>query len=63
MHKIKGEYVSEFEGFMDRFLKKHPDVIADQERGWYIWWDHRLDLDELEKQHESDVPAKPYPYD
>lgn len=63
MHKLKGAYVSEFEDYMNRFLMKHPDVIADQERGWYIWWDHRLDLDELEKQQESEVPAKPYPYD
>ncbi|MFD2367741.1 DUF3460 family protein [Pseudoduganella sp. GCM10020061] len=63
MHKTKGAYVSEFERYMDAFLKKHPDVIEDQERGWYIWWDHRLDLDQAEKERESEVPAKPYPYD
>lgn len=63
IHKTKGPYVSEFEQYMDAFLKRHPDVVCDQERGWYIWWDHRLDLDAVEKERASEVPAKPYPYD
>lgn len=63
VHKIKGAYVSDFARYMDDFLKKHPDVVEDQERGWYIWWDHRLDLDALAREKEGEVPAKPYPYD
>lgn len=62
VYKFKGPYLSDFENYMEAFLKKHPDVIEDQERGWYIWWDHRLDLVELEKELESEVPQKPYPY-
>ena len=58
-----GGYVSEFDQFLDGFLRTHPEVEADQKRGWYIWWDHRLDLDELEKQHKDEVPAKPYQYE
>lgn len=63
IHKTKGAYVSEFEQYMNAFLKRHPDVVEDQERGWYIWWDHRLDLDEVQKERASEVPQKPYPYD
>ena len=36
IHKTKGAYVSEFEQYMNTFLERHPDVILDQERGWYI---------------------------
>jgi hypothetical protein len=38
-------------------------VEEDRRRGWYIWWDHRVDLDELDKQRENELPVKPYVYD
>jgi len=53
-------YVSEFERFMQAYLDHHPDVVADQRCGWSIWWDHRVDLDELDRQRASEVPFKPY---
>ncbi len=58
-----GGYVSDFEQFMDGFMAEHPEVEEDRRTGWYIWWDHRVDLDELEKQRQSDVPEKPYHYE
>lgn len=58
-----GGYVSEFDQFLDRFLRQHPEVPEDQQRGWYIWWDHRVDLDELDKQREDSVAVKPYSYE
>lgn len=57
-----GGYVSDFEQFMNSYLDQHPEVEADRQHGWSIWWDHRLDLAELDKQRESEVPAKPYRY-
>ena len=56
-------YVSEFDQFLQAYLHQHPEVEEDQMRGWYIWWDHRLDLDEMEKQKKTEVPAKPYQYE
>lgn len=58
-----GGYVSEFEQFMGQYLARRPQVIEDRQRGWYIWWDHRVDLDELDKQRQSSVPEKPYHYE
>lgn len=58
-----GGYVSEFEQFMGRFIAAHPEVAQDRRRGWDIWWDHRVDLDELEKQRADQVPDKPYHYE
>jgi hypothetical protein len=55
-------YVSEFEQFLDCFLSEHPEVAEDQRRAWYIWWDHPIDLKDLEKP-KDEVPAKPYQYE
>lgn len=58
-----GGYVSDFEQFMQGFLASHPEVEEDQRDGWYIWWDHRVDLDELDQQRRDEVPDKPYHYE
>lgn len=58
-----GGYVSEFDQFMGQYLAKRPQVVEDRQRGWYIYWDHRVDLDELEQQRENAVPDKPYHYE
>lgn len=69
MHKSEryrpfaGGYVSDFDQFMHAFLAQHPEVEQDRRHGWNIWWDHRLDLAELDKLRESEVPAKPYRYE
>ncbi|NWG87130.1 MAG: DUF3460 family protein [Hydrogenophilaceae bacterium] len=31
-------YVSEFTLFMNKYLKEHPEVVKDQQRGWKIYW-------------------------
>jgi hypothetical protein len=58
-----GGYVSEFEQFLGTFLCQHPEVDEDRRRAWYIWWDHKIDLKDLEPHHDDDVPVKPYQYD
>ena len=57
-----GGYVSEFTQFMDTFLKEHPAVVENERRGWYIFWDRRVDLEELKKANQDSVPTKPYYY-
>ena len=58
-----GGYVSEFDQFINDFMAHHPEVEEDQKRGWYIWWDHRVDLKDLEKQQEDAIPVKSYQYE
>ena len=55
-------YVSDFEAYLNSYKAAHPEVEEDQMRGWYIWWDHRVDFDELDKQRQDSVPVKPYYY-
>jgi hypothetical protein len=57
-----GGYVSEYSKFIDSYLHQHPEVLADQLDGWYIWWDHQVDLKELEKAQKDSVPLPPYYY-
>ena len=56
-------YISEFDDFLHRYLEQHPEVVEDRQRGWYIWWDHRVDLDELDKQRKNTVQEPPYHYE
>lgn len=58
-----GGYVSEFDQFLNGFIETHPDLPEQQLRGWYIWWDQRIDLEELEKARKDAVPVKPYSYE
>lgn len=60
---FSGGYVSEFDQFMGQYLAQRPQVVEDRQRGWYIFWDHRVDPDELEQQRENAVPEKPYHYE
>jgi hypothetical protein len=55
-------YVSEFEQFLNQYKEEHPQVEADQRRGWKIWWDHRQDLDAADRQKKDSVQTKPYYY-
>jgi hypothetical protein len=55
-------YVSEYEQFLNRYKDEHPGVEDEQRRGWKIWWDHRLDLDAVDRQRRDTVQTKPYYY-
>jgi hypothetical protein len=46
---------------MNGFLEKHPEVVEERRKGWYLYWDHHVDLDELEEKHDT-VPIFGYPY-
>jgi len=56
------KYVSEFEEFLEGYKSAHPNVEEDQRRGWKIWWDHRQDLDAVDRQKKDTVPPNPYYY-
>lgn len=53
-------YVSEYTAFINGFLGRHPEVIADQRRGWLIWWDRKPDLAQEERTVKDRVPEDGY---
>lgn len=59
--KFKKGYVSEFTRFIDGYLNAHPEVADDQRRGWYIYWDHHVDLKDIEREMTENLPYEPYP--
>jgi hypothetical protein len=62
-HRFTKGYVSEFDQFLARFLRQHPDVEASQRKGWYLCWDHKIDFDALAREARDHVPVKPYHYE
>jgi hypothetical protein len=62
-HSFEHGYVSDFERFIGEFAAQHPELEENRMRGWYTYWDQRVDLDELDKQHADAVPVKPYHYE
>jgi hypothetical protein len=54
--------VSPFTEFMDSFLDEHPDVVEDQHRGWYLFWDHKADFEQMKEANKDSVPVKGYDY-
>ena len=56
-------YVSEFDQFLYAWLASHPSVEPGQQQGWYLLWDHKVDLGELDKARQDAVPDKPYHYE
>jgi hypothetical protein len=58
-----GGYVSEFEQFLNRYLDEHPETAENQQRGWYIFWDHNVDLAAIDRLEKDKPPSHPYVYD
>ena len=63
MGRIVSDYVSDHTKFIDEELAKHPAWVEDQAKGRALWWDRPQTLDESQRQQESRVAQKAYPYD
>lgn len=53
-------YVSEFTNFIDDFLKKHPEAVKEQLRGYNFQWYPEIDLQTLVHPDEDIVPDDHY---
>ena len=49
-------YVSEFAQFMQEYLDRHPEVVADQYCGRAIWWDKPADFKAMAEAARDSVP-------
>lgn len=59
--KLKG-YESDTTKFIREFLDRNPQVQEKQKKARATWWDRPQDLDEREREEESEVPQKGYVY-
>jgi len=60
--KIKTGYESDATRLIRGLLEERPQIAEVQKAGRSLWWDKRLDLDQLRREHESRVPQKGYVY-
>ncbi len=55
-------YESEHTKFMREWLEKHPEELAEQQKGRALWWDKPQDPQTQQNNQQSRVPVKPYYY-
>lgn len=60
--KIKTGYESDVTRMIRDLLQEKPEIADEQKRARAMWWDRRLDLDELRRAQESRVKQKGYVY-
>lgn len=60
--KVKTGYESDTTRMIRELLQSKPELIEEQKQGRALWWDRRLDLDELRRAQESRVKQKGYVY-
>jgi hypothetical protein len=44
-------------------MEKNPQWEEDQKVGRALWWDKKQDVDSTQRNAQSKVPHKSYPYD
>jgi hypothetical protein len=55
-------YESEFTKFARELKRQRPGLEAEQRKSRAIWWDHKQDLETLERNQESRVEQQAYVY-
>jgi Protein of unknown function (DUF3460) len=55
-------YESDLTRFMRDLFHKNPQLADAQKEARAIWWDKKVDFDELKRTQESRVPIRGYVY-
>jgi hypothetical protein len=60
--KVKTGYESDATRMIRDLLQEKPQIVDEQKAGRALWWDRRLDPDQLRRARESRVPQRGYVY-
>lgn len=55
-------YESDVTQLIRELLGEKPQIIEEQRKGRALWWDKKLDRDQLRRAEASEVPPSPYAY-
>lgn len=55
-------YESDLTKFMRDLFQKNPHLAEAQKEARAIWWEKKVDFDELKRTRESRVPVRGYVY-
>ena len=53
-------YISEFELFMNQYLKDHPEVVEERMRNWRSFWEARVTPAPMKIDSRDIVPDEHY---
>jgi hypothetical protein len=56
-------YESDVTRLLRDMLAAHPEIEQSQREGRALFWDRKVDFEALERERQSEVPMKGYPYD
>ncbi len=59
---FRKHYESDLTKMMRDLLQDQPRIVEEQRQGRALWWDKKLDRDELARGQESNVKQKSYVY-
>jgi len=60
--KIKTGYESDITKLVKDLLEQKPEILEERQRGRSMWWDKKLDLEQLKREEASKVKQAPYVY-
>ncbi|TMH22820.1 MAG: DUF3460 family protein [Betaproteobacteria bacterium] len=55
-------YESDLTRMIRELLLEKPHIVQEQKKGRSLWWDRKLDLEELKRARESSVKQQAYVY-
>lgn len=55
-------YESDITVFLRDLMNKNPELKALQQKNRATLWDKKINLDEVQRQQESEAPKAPYAY-
>jgi hypothetical protein len=55
-------YESEITKFLNQLKKDRPQLVEEQRKGRALLWDKPQDLDTSQRNLDSQIPMKAYPY-
>lgn len=56
-------YESDVTRFLRELVEEHPEIEESKREGRALFWDRTVDFDALEREAQSEVAWKGYPYD
>ncbi len=59
---FRKHYESDLTRMMRDLLQEKPQIVEEQRKGRALWWDKKLDRDELARAEASQVKQKSYVY-
>jgi hypothetical protein len=55
-------YESDITRMIRELLRDKPQIVQEQKKGRSLWWDKKLDPDDLKRAQESSVKQQAYVY-